>query len=71
MNVAYRWFIGYPMYKDIPHFATISYNFKHRFTEETIKRVFADAKEKHGMRYTQYRGLAQVTKWVKLKFALI
>ena len=23
--------------------------------------VFADAKEKHGMRYTQYRGLAQVT----------
>ncbi|MGN8891157.1 IS5/IS1182 family transposase, partial [Dysosmobacter sp. HCP28S3_G4] len=21
------------------------------------------------MRYTQYRGLAQVTKWVKLKFA--
>ena len=30
---------------------------------------FADAKEKHGMRYTQYRGLAQVTNWVKLKFA--
>ena len=26
-------------------------------------------KEKHGMRYTQYRGLAQVTNWVKLKFA--
>ena len=24
---------------------------------------------KHAMRYTQYRGLAQVTKWVKLKFA--
>ena len=23
------------------------------------------------MRYTQYRGLAQVTKWVKLKFAAI
>lgn len=36
--------------------------------KETIERVFADAKEKHGMRYTQYRGLAQVTKWVKLKF---
>ena len=31
--------------------------------------MFADAKEKHGMRYTQYRGLAQVTNWVKLKFA--
>src|SRR5699024_12075990 len=30
---------------------------------------FADAKEKHAMRYTQYRGLAQVSNWVKLKFA--
>ena len=31
--------------------------------------MLADAKEKHGMRYTQYRGLAQVANWVKLKFA--
>ena len=37
--------------------------------EETIERVFADAKEKHAMRYTHYRGLAQVSNWVKLKFA--
>lgn len=37
--------------------------------KETIERIFADAKEKYGMRYTQYRGLTQVTKWVKLKFA--
>ena len=37
--------------------------------KETIERVFADAKEKHGMRYTLYRGLTQVSKWVKLKFA--
>ena len=29
--------------------------------KQTIERVFADAKEKHAMRYTQYRGLAQVT----------
>jgi hypothetical protein len=36
--------------------------------KETIERVFADAKEKHAMRYTQYRGLAQVANWVKLKF---
>lgn len=35
----------------------------------TIERVFADAKEKHAMRYTQYRGLAQVTDWMNLKFA--
>ena len=37
--------------------------------KETIERVFADAKEKHAMRYTQYRGLAQVSEWARLKFA--
>ncbi len=37
--------------------------------KETIERVFADAKEKHAMRYTPYRGLAQVSIWVRLKFA--
>ena len=40
MNVAYRWFLGYSMYERTPHFATVSYNFKHRFTEETIEKVF-------------------------------
>ncbi len=40
MNVAYRWFLGYTMAEKIPHFATISYNFKHRFTEQTIEDVF-------------------------------
>lgn len=39
--------------------------------QEKIEREFAYAKEKHGMRYTQYRALAQVSKWVKLKFAAI
>lgn len=38
---------------------------------QTIERVFADAKEKHDMRYTPYRGLAAVTAWVKLKFAAL
>ena len=37
--------------------------------KETIERVFADAKEKHAMRYTHHRGLARVTQWVRLKFA--
>ena len=37
--------------------------------KETIERVFADAKEQHGMRYTRYTGLTQVTNWVRLKFA--
>ena len=37
--------------------------------KETIERVFADAKERHAMRYTHHRGLAAVTRWVRLKFA--
>ena len=37
--------------------------------KETIERVFADAKEKHAMRYTQHRGLAHVSSWVRLKYA--
>ena len=49
-----------PVYKEL-----------YRLRKEKIERVFADAKEKHGMRYTQYRGLAQVTNWVKLKFVAI
>nr|WP_320075166.1 IS1182 family transposase [Eubacterium callanderi] len=36
---------------------------------QTIERVFADAKEKHAMRYTLYRGLKAVTNWVRLKVA--
>ncbi len=37
--------------------------------KETIERVFADAKEKHAMRYTHHRGLARVERWVRLKYA--
>ena len=37
--------------------------------KETIERVFGDGKEKHGLRYTQHRGLTRVTQWVRLKFA--
>ena len=48
---------------------TPQYRELYKRRKETIERVFADAKEKHAMRYTQYRGLAQVTNWVKLKFA--
>lgn len=47
-----------PMYKEM-----------YERRKETIERVFADAKEKHAMRYTPYRGLSQVTNWVRLKFA--
>ena len=37
--------------------------------KETIERVFADAKEKHAMRFAYLRGLTRVTNWVRLKFA--
>ena len=55
------------MAEDIRH--TPQYRDIYKLRQQKIERVFADAKEKHGMRYTQYRGLAQVTNWVKLKFA--
>jgi len=48
---------------------TPKYQELYKQRKETIERVFADAKEKHAMRYTPYRGLAQVSNWVKLKFA--
>ena len=37
--------------------------------KETIERVFADAKEKHGMRYTHLRSLAKITMEVTLIYA--
>ena len=37
--------------------------------KETIERVFGDAKEKHGMRYTQLRGLLKVKMQAALTFA--
>ena len=41
VNMAYRWFIGYGLLEKTPHFSTISYNFKHRFTSETVDKIFA------------------------------
>lgn len=40
MNMAYRWFLGYTLNEKIPHFSTVSYNFKHRYTEETVEEIF-------------------------------
>ena len=36
MNMAYRWFIGYPLNEQVPHFSTVSYNFKHRFNSASV-----------------------------------
>ena len=40
MNLAYRWFIGYRLNEAVPHFSTVSYNFKHRFNHGTVEYVF-------------------------------
>ena len=40
LNIAYRWFLGYTLQEETPHFSTVSYNFRHRFTEETVDQVF-------------------------------
>ena len=40
MNVAYRWFLGYSLHDETPHFSTLSYNFRKRFNEETVDKVF-------------------------------
>ena len=53
--------------EDIRHSAEGKRSYKLR--SQTIERVFADAKEKYGMRYTPYRGLKRVSMWVRLKFA--
>lgn len=41
---------------------------RYKQRKETIERVFADGKEKHGMRYTQYRGRAKVEMELDLLF---
>lgn len=37
--------------------------------KETIERVFADGKEKHGLRWMKYRGLEKVATHTMLTFA--
>ena len=39
--------------------------------KETIERVFADAKEKHGMRWTTLRGLEKLSMQAMLTFGAI
>ena len=40
-SIYYRWFLGYTLQQEeTPHFSTVSYNFRHRFTEATVWQVF-------------------------------
>lgn len=38
--MVYWWFIGYPLNEQVPHFSTVSYNFKHRFNTASVEYIF-------------------------------
>lgn len=40
VNIAFRWFLGYDLIDKTPHFSTLSYNFKHRFSSEVFEKIF-------------------------------
>ena len=40
VNNAYRWFLGYSLLDEIPHFATVSYAFCKRFPAELAAEIF-------------------------------
>ena len=40
VNVAYRWFLGYSLLEEIPHFATVSYAFCKRFPPRSWVKKF-------------------------------
>ena len=39
-TLSYRWFLGYSLLEEIPHFATVSYAFCKRFPEELATEIF-------------------------------
>lgn len=39
-TISYRWFLGYGLLDEIPHFATVSYAFCKRFPEELTDEIF-------------------------------
>ena len=39
-NLYFRWFLGYRIQEDIPHPTTVSHNFRHRYTAETVNEIF-------------------------------
>ena len=39
-TLSYRWFLGYGLLDEIPHFATVSYAFCKRFPEELTQEIF-------------------------------
>ncbi len=40
LNVAYRWFLGYLLNEQTPHFSTLSHNFRNRYTPKIVEAIF-------------------------------
>ena len=40
-TISYRWFLGYNLLEEIPHFSTVSYAFCKRFPPELSEEIFA------------------------------
>lgn len=58
--------------KEAEHLRHTRYNKElYELRSQTIERVFADLKEKHGMRYTTLRGLDKITMQAMLAFACL
>lgn len=43
VKVAYRWFLGYGLQEQIPHFSTFGKNYVRRFQESDLLKRFSDA----------------------------
>ncbi|EHL79573.1 hypothetical protein HMPREF1015_01063 [Bacillus smithii 7_3_47FAA] len=71
----YRQYFSDPVQcKDCPFLSKCTQSKEHKKLiyarrKETIERVFADAKEKHGMRWTTLRGLKKLSMQAMLTFA--
>jgi hypothetical protein len=56
--------------EEVNHFRYTEENIRqYALRKETIERVFADAKEKHGTRWTTLQGIKKVTMQAMLTFA--
>ena len=40
VNVEYRWFLEYALSYELPHFSTVSYNFRHRYSDQIVEHLF-------------------------------
>ncbi|KMW23754.1 IS1182 family transposase, partial [Enterocloster citroniae] len=42
VNLAYRWYLGYGLYEDIPHFSTFGKNYTRRFKDtDLFQKIFS------------------------------